>query len=193
MFTSRLSGFQVSIPKHALLDSETTSWIAELAQPDLSADQVNALALMRGGQRVSNAELRQLGVDGRAATVALTDLVARGLAMKIGGRRYAEYELADDLAERDPLLFAEIDGGPSTAQRLRKKWAGQPRRPDRMRDVLNLFTPGRTLSAADVQRELDLSRAMVTRYLARLIEQGSVEPTGPPRSPTRAYRLSQSG
>lgn len=46
----------------------------------------------------------ELGLDSLDASQALCDLVARGLAHQVSGRRYAKYLLLERLAE-DPGLF----------------------------------------------------------------------------------------
>jgi ATP-dependent DNA helicase RecG len=104
-FDSRLSRFTVTFPKHTLLTAETLRWVESLRQPGLSRTQVSALALMREGRQVANGTLRQLGLDSRDATNALADLVGRGLAYKVGGRRYAEYLLDDDHPRDESRLF----------------------------------------------------------------------------------------
>lgn len=58
-----------------------------LGQPSLTRTQVSALALMREVRRVSNGTLRLPGLDSRDATQALTDVVNRCLAYRVGGRR----------------------------------------------------------------------------------------------------------
>lgn len=112
-FDPTLSGFKVTFPKHTLLTTETLHWIEDIGEPGLSQAQISALALMREGRRVSNSLLRQLGLDGRDATAALSDLVARGLAYKIGGRRYAEYLLNDDRTEEPGPIDGMLDTEPS--------------------------------------------------------------------------------
>ncbi len=95
-FDSRLSRFTVTLPKRTLLTPETLAWIGVLGEAGLTQAQIGALALMREGRPVSNATLRQLGLDSRESTQALTDLVSRGLTDRVGGRRYAAYVLNDD-------------------------------------------------------------------------------------------------
>jgi ATP-dependent DNA helicase RecG len=177
-FDSRLSRFQVTFPKHALLDARTLGWIAGLGQQGLSDTQAMALALMRESGSVNNGKLRQLGVERQDATAALTDLVDRRLAVRFGGRRYAEYLLVDDALERFPVLDLALDPAPGAA----------PRPHDRMDEVAALFDGGEILRAADVAARTGLQLAMVRRYLNRLVTDGRVEPTAPPQSRRRAYR-----
>ena len=181
-FDSRLSRFTVTFPKHTLLTAETLSWVESLRQPGLTRTQVSALALMREGRQVSNGTLRQLGLDSRDATIALVDLVDRGLAYKVGGRRYAEYLLAEDHRPEGPGLFDDI-----LPQRDPSAGAGR-KRYDRSGQFRRLFADGRTLTAAEVAATTGLGLAMTNRYLARLLAAGELVATAPPRSTKRAYR-----
>jgi ATP-dependent DNA helicase RecG len=56
-------------------------------------------------------------------------------------------------------------------------------------EILGLFTGEEELSAADIARATDLSKAMTTRHLARLVAEGRLIATAPPASRNRAYRL----
>lgn len=179
-FDSRLTGFTVTFPKHTLLTAETLQWIEGLGQPGLSRAQVSALALMREGRQVSNGTLRQLGLDSREATQALADLVTRGLAHKVGGRRYAEYVFDADRLDR-PGLFdvpAEIT---SSAASTRRRY-------DRGQQIADLFADGHTLPASEVAVRTGIGIAMANRYLSRLVAAGRLEATAPARSPLRTYR-----
>jgi ATP-dependent DNA helicase RecG len=189
-FDSRPSRFTVTFPKHTLLTPETLRWIEGLNQPGLSQAQVSALALMREGRQVSNGTLRQLGLDSRDATHALTDLVNRGLAYRAGGRRYAEYILLEDVPEEPGLFDGLLDSDhlptraitvPVPDRKLRQRY-------DRSQEIDALFDDGSTLTAARVAEITGLRPAMTNRYLMRLVSSGRLEATAPPRSPRRAYR-----
>ncbi len=175
-FDSRLTRFTVTFPKHTLVTGEVLRWIEGLAEPGLSRAQVSALALLREGRRVSNGTLRQLGLDSRDATQALADLVTRGLAHKVGGRRYAEYLLDTERLEQ-PALFEVQPEGVSTRQRY-----------DRSEQIAELFADGRPLTASDVAARTGIGIAMTNRYLSRLVAAQRLEATAPARSPLRAYR-----
>ncbi|MFN8075186.1 MAG: ATP-binding protein [Kineosporiaceae bacterium] len=185
-FDSRLSRFTVTFPRHTLLTPETVAWIESLGEPGLSRAQVNALALMREGRPVSNATLRQMGLDGREATAALSDLVSRRLAYRVGGRRYAEYLLHDEGPAQ------EIGGTVSPRSGVGIPLPGRHGLPtlryDRSAEILGLFDTGRTLTAAQVRQMSGLGAAMANRYLSRLVASGMLLATAPPRSPNRAYR-----
>lgn len=185
-FDDALTRFRVTIPKHALLDDEALAWLAALRQNDLTDAQRMALALMREGRRISNATLRQLGLDRTEATAALTGLVARGLAVSFGGRRYAQYTLAIDPEEPAQLSLPIT---PDDAGQHRRT-EGAPRAPrrDRTVEVDGLFDSGRTLTVNDVTAATGLKSAMAARYLANLVKTGRIVATAPPRSRNRAYR-----
>jgi ATP-dependent DNA helicase RecG len=175
-FDITLSTFSVTMPKASLLDEPTVRWLGRLGHPDLSDPQRRALALMRSGRDVDNRTLRQLGLDSRAATTCLADLVERGLAAKSPGRRYATYTLAPEVAgdgAQGSLFENEAPGGAD----------------GRRRELLGLMEPGRDYHVLQLAEAVGLRRAIVTRHLNELIRQGAVEPTAPPRSPARRYRL----
>lgn len=171
-FRDRITSFQVTIPKHALLDAETTRWIDSLGQQGLTAAQRMALALLREGRTATNQTMRNLGIDGRRATRELADLVARGLAVRIGERRHARYLLGPNAALADHDTNASGASAP----------------PERDAEILALFQPGEVLSRQEVESRSGLGAAMVNRALARLIESGALTATAPPRSRKRRYR-----
>ncbi|MGH7735095.1 MAG: helix-turn-helix domain-containing protein, partial [Gemmatimonadales bacterium] len=57
-------------------------------------------------------------------------------------------------------------------------------------EILALFAGRSELSAADIADATGLGKAMVRRYLARLVEEGRLVATAPPASHNRTYRLS---
>ena len=188
-FDSRLSRFTVTFPKHNLLTAETLRWIEGLGQPGLSRGQISALALMREGRQVSNGTLRQLGLDSREATNALADLVARGLAYRSGGRRYAEYLLDAAALTETFRQQPELDLDASTTDPSSSGPQSRARRRyDRSAEIEALFAGGGTLTSAQVATTTSLGQAMTNRYLTRLVKAGRLEATAPPRSPSRAYR-----
>jgi ATP-dependent DNA helicase RecG len=185
-FDDALTRFRVTIPKHALLDADTLAWLAGLDHQDLTDAQRMALALMREGRQVSNATLRQLGLERAEATTALTGLVARGLAISFGGRRYAQYSLAvpgDGPSQLALQLPPDQPQATSTGGQ-----AVRSGRRDRTDEVDRLFDSGRTLTVGDVITATGLKHAMAARYLARLLDDGRIVATAPPRSKNRAYR-----
>jgi len=191
-FDSRLSRFTVTFPKHTLLTQDTLRWVEGLGQARLSQAQVSALALMKEGRQVSNGTLRQLGLDSRDATQALADLVARGLVHRVGGRRYAEYLLLDQLHDEPGLFDDVLEPDPAGSAGPDRPTDGPRRRYDRSVEIAALFTDGRTLTAAQVARITGLVPAMTSRYPKGLVDAEQLLPTAPPRSPNRAYRANSS-
>lgn len=134
-----------------------------------------ALAIMRHHQPVSNAVLRGYGADRTAATQVLRDLVARGLAARTGGRRYAQYSLAPDHAQRspEPDLFSD-DQPPSHAGN---------------REIVATALRVRGAArAGDLAEATGLGRQTVVTHLNTLIAAGLAVAEGAPRSPQRRYR-----
>jgi ATP-dependent DNA helicase RecG len=171
-FHNRINRFKVLFPKHALLDDGTMQWIRSLGH-DLSPAQHLALAMLRQGKAVTNQTLRNLGLEGRRATTELSTLVSLGLAVRIGERRHARYLLAPD--------------SPTTG-------TGPPREApdeDRTATVLRALAADVELSRKDLHDRTGIPQATLLRILRDLIDQGVVEATAPPRSPSRRYRKPQ--
>lgn len=170
-FHSRITNFRLTIPKHALLDADTTAWIDRLHEPGLTAAQRMTLALLAERRTVTNQVVRNLGIDSRRATVELADLVDRGLAVRIGERRHARYLLG-------PVPSPTTVGAATPPQ---SEMHG------RDAQLLSLFQPGETLTRQEIESRSGLSTAMVNRTLTRLIQAGAINATAPPRSRNRRY------
>lgn len=186
VFADRIGSFSVTFPKHSLLDSSTVAWLQSLGT-GLTDAQCMALALMREGRTVTNASLRQLGLDSREATSALTDLVERRLARSWGGRRYAQYAL-------DPAVSttSETQRAKDTPTIIGKTEPGalgtRVPRDERLRQTRALLLAAtRPLSASEIAVQLGVGERSVLTYLTQLIALGEVEPTAPPRSTLRRY------
>jgi ATP-dependent DNA helicase RecG len=186
-FDDALTRFRVTIPKHALLDADTLTWLAGLHQDDLTDAQRMALALMREGRQVSNANLRQLGLERTEATTALTGLVTRGLAITFGGRRYAQYILAFP-PDGPSQLILQIPSDGNAPSHATGPAVAHPGRRDRTHEIDQLFDTGQTLTISDITAATGLKNAMAARYLARLITNRRIVATAPARSKNRAYR-----
>jgi len=167
-FHNRITRFRVIFPRHALLTPETLDWIKELESPGLTATQQMALAQLRDGRAITNQTMRNLGLEARRATTELSDLVARGLIVRIGERRHARYVLAPaDHVQQGPHGGVHDDLAPT---------------------VLDVLRPGVELSRRQIQQATGLSQIVVLRTLEALIAAGKAEPTAPARSPHRRYR-----
>jgi ATP-dependent DNA helicase RecG len=194
VFDSRLTRFLVTFPKHALLVAEVHAWLETLGQDGLTDAQCMALALMREGRVITNATLRQLGLDRREATAALSDLVARGLAVAFDGRRYAKYSLRPTSSGGDGQLPLPLSGPEAGTAVGTTDDSDRPAgRRNREAEVDALFEDGRSLRTPDVVAATGLGPAMALRYLSRLVAQGRLVATGPERSRHRAYRRPGSG
>lgn len=178
------SHVHVTVPQHALLDPDTVSWIAELGSPGLDNAQHLALAMMRASGMVVNEMLRVWGVESKAATAALRELVDRDLAVKRGGRRYATYELVDDPDRRLPLTLdftaAETARGPR-----------QARIDAELHSVMEAIRAGHTTSRSIVA-QLGLSYPTTIRRLNTLLEASRISATAPAHSRSRTYVVTES-
>ncbi|MDI6100641.1 ATP-binding protein [Actinoplanes sp. NEAU-A12] len=166
-FHNRITRFKLLLPRHTLLDDETTAWIAELGQQNLTATQQLALAEMRSGRAVTNSSMRNLGLEAHRATAELADLVHRGIVVRVGERRHSRYLLAP----REEQLALDLNSGVSDVE-----------------IVLRALTGGSELSRRDIEERTGLSYMKVLRALHKLEAAGQVHPTAPPRSPLRRYR-----
>jgi ATP-dependent DNA helicase RecG len=170
-FHNRITRFKVVLPRHALLDDATMAWITSLGQAGLTTSQHLALAEMRTGRLVTNGTMRNLGLEAHRATSELSDLVNRGIAVRLGERRHARYVLAPGATEP---IAGRIDG---TAEEL----------------VWDALANGVELARRDIERHTGLSHMKVLRALKVLEETGRVTPTTPGSSPLRRYRRNDPG
>lgn len=175
-FHSRITRFKVVMPRHDLLDDDTTAWIAGLGQPGLSSTQHLALAELRAGRTVTNGSMRNLGLEAHRATNELSDLVNRGIAVRIGERRHARYLLAPT----------------STNVRETEATAEKPGDDNAEAMVWRALSDGSELSRRDLEARTGLSYMKVLRALRDLEVTGRVVPTAPARSPHRRYRRGSS-
>lgn len=169
-FHSRITRFKVIMPRHTLLDDTTMAWIASLQQPGLSPSQHMALAEMHAGRTVTNGTMRNLGLEAHRATGELSDLVGRGIVVRIGERRHARYLLAPGLG---PAPAPPVEPGTEEAEGV----------------VLRALSGGSELSRRDLEQRTGLSPTKVLRALKSLEDRGKVRPTAPARSPMRRYQV----
>jgi ATP-dependent DNA helicase RecG len=161
----------VTVPQHALLAPETIAWIGSLGEPGLTDAQHLALAMMRSTGRVTNAMLQAWGVDRLSAGAALKDLVGRGLATSTGGRRYASYQLVEDVSSHDAQPLDRADGIESELDAM-----------------VQAIRAGSITTRALTER-LGLSPRTVARRLTTLIDRKLITQTQPTRSSRQSYRL----
>ncbi|TNC22872.1 RNA-binding domain-containing protein [Amycolatopsis alkalitolerans] len=106
------------------------------------------------------------GADSRQATAELGDLVARGLVVQTGSRRWARYELVSSSA---------LGAAPGA-------------RADRRREVLEALGAAE-LTRAEIAERLGMSGKTVARWLRILRNEGTVDVVGESiRSPKVRYR-----
>lgn len=177
----------VTVPQHALLDPATIAWIGTLSASALTDEQHIALALMRSTGSVSNEMLRAWGVESHAATTALRGLVDRGLATKLGGRRYATYELSD-APQHDGELFAGLMPGPATpaGPLAPTELTGRSKVDSSLEAVVQAIRSGDVTTKA-VSEKLGLSYATTTRRINALLTSGRIGQTAPPHSRSRTF------
>lgn len=176
IFTNGPSTFTVELGRSALLDRAMQAWISRLREPALTQLHHIALAIMRHRQPVTNAALRSYGADRLEATQVLRDLVSRGLAVRTGGRRYAQYSLAPDRWEQSPQpdLFP-VDPPES-------------RRSNKWEVVAAALRAQGTARAGELAEVTGLGRQTVVTHLNTLIADGFAVADGAPRNPRRRYR-----
>lgn len=161
VFESRVTSFTVTMSRSELLGPEVRAWLASLPVTLSTPAHEIAVAMMRYGGFVTNAALREWGVDRHVAGTVLRELTEGGVAVRQGGRRYARYVL-------DPTMTVKPGSGSV--------------------DVAGALAEAGFASASQLQTRTGLSRASVVNQLNRLIEAGLVEAQGAAQSPRRAYR-----
>jgi ATP-dependent DNA helicase RecG len=171
-FDAPPSRVTVTVPQHALLAPDTVEWIGSLRQAGLTDAQHLALAMMRSTGRVTNAMLQAWGVDRLAAGVALKDLVARGIAVNSGGRRYASYRLVPSALTSAPERPVASPSGVEAE----------------LDAVIQVIRAGGATAGAVAER-LGLPRWTVARRLATLVERGLITRTSPVHSSRQSYRV----
>ncbi|MDQ2707969.1 MAG: putative DNA binding domain-containing protein [Actinomycetota bacterium] len=160
VFESRVTSFSVTMSRSELLGPNVRAWLATLPVPLPTPAHEIAVAMMRGGF-VTNAALREWGVERHVAGAVLRELTDLGIAVRQGGRRYAQYVL-----------------DPATAPRTMR---------ERVVDVATALREVRTASAAELQARTGLSRPTVINKLNELVASGQVRAHGAPQSPKRTY------
>ena len=177
-FDATPARLKVTVPQHALLAPDTIEWIGSLGHRDLSDNQHLALAMMRTTGRATSPMLQAWGVAPTDAGQALRDLVGRGIAVRVGGRRYASYQLAATV----PALF---DIPAESIHRTSRPGDGVGAQRDA---IVQAIQAGRT-TIRELSAALGINHRTVTRRVAELIEQRRIEATRPPRSSKQSYRL----
>lgn len=190
-----LTEFEVTLPGHAVLDGESTSWLSELirrrpAAEALSDRQRLGLAYVWRQGTIDNLRYRVLtGCSAPEATSDLADLRGRELLERIGGRRWARWRLAPDVPRSASSVDtrragAEDDSSSSAA-------AGSAGVPDATRSttslpskreaqVLTALAEG-PLSTRELAEQFEVSLNAVRNWLRALEKRQIVRPTEPGR------------
>ena len=93
-----LTEFKVVFRNHTLLDHKALAWLSTLDSVELNDRQRLGLAHARRHGGIDNRAYRALtGCDPTTATHELTDLRRQGLLHRTGGRRWAEWLIAEHL------------------------------------------------------------------------------------------------
>ncbi|WP_410647868.1 ATP-binding protein [Amycolatopsis sp. cmx-4-54] len=171
-FADDISTFSATFPNHTLMGDGAVQWIASLREHGLTDSQCHGLAMLFHGETLNNQAYRNANnLDSRVATEELGDLVARGLLVPTGGRRYAHYTLADD------VVPVPADGT-----------VREQRRADRREEILSALDE-REASRADLVAETGLPDRTVSRWIGVLLRQGLIEATEKNlRNPNIRYR-----
>ncbi|OXM55348.1 transcriptional regulator [Amycolatopsis thailandensis] len=171
-FADDISTFTATFPNHTLMGDDAVHWIASLDEHGLTDSQCHGLAMLFHGETLNNQAYRNANeLDSRVATEELGDLVARGLLVPAGGRRYAHYTLAEDAAP------APADS-PTPPKR----------RADRREEILDALGDDEA-TRADLVAATGLHDRTMTRWLTVLLRQGLIEATERNlRSPNVRYR-----
>lgn len=190
-FEDKVSSFTVIFPRQSLLEPETLAWLATLgANGDgLTRDQRMALALMRGGEPMTNVRYRQVsGADSRVATRELGELTARGLAEMRGVGRWAEYTLSE------MVRIGTARAAPNERVGAGARGETLPRvaRADRRPEIRRLLRDRGPLARAEIEAALGLAQTTVNRWLRVLRADGEVElTTRREKDPGARYRLAR--
>ncbi|WP_370945713.1 ATP-binding protein [Amycolatopsis sp. cg5] len=172
-FADNIATFTATFPNHTLLGEDAVHWISSLREPNLTNSQCHGLAMLYHGETLNNQTYRNANdLDSRIATEELGDLVSRGIVVPTGGRRYAQYTLADDLKPADTQTAL----------------TPEPRRTDRQAEVLGALGD-QELTRAELGKLTGFPDRTVSRWLSTLQRQGLIEATEKNlRSPTVRYR-----
>ncbi|MEU0312801.1 ATP-binding protein [Nocardioides sp. NPDC006273] len=178
-FDAEPGRLMVTVPRTALLAPQTIEWITGLGLPDLTDPQHLALAIMRSSGRVSVGMLRAWGVNDTDARRAVRDLMARGVAVRTGGKRYASYRLIEEV-DQLPLPGLEDPAGPDDSERTGIE--------AELDVIVQAIRAGHTTSRG-LSEHLTMGYQTVLRRLRELEDRRVVEPTRPKRSSKQSYRI----
>ncbi|MCY3560788.1 MAG: putative DNA binding domain-containing protein [bacterium] len=192
-----LTEFRVIFRNHTVLDSKALDWLSTTGGTELSDRQRLGLAHAWRHGRIDNRCYRALtGCDPATATTEMSDLGRRGMLRKIGGRRWAEWVLADHLQSAEdaddhgrrgleparplPSRAAPLSIPPTASPLARGGETGATRAEaaltTRQLEMVETLAEGPTTSKELAER-FGVTRGAVLIQLRRLEERGLVSPT----------------
>ncbi|EGD54496.1 transcriptional regulator [Gordonia neofelifaecis NRRL B-59395] len=161
-FRTTWASFVTELDRFGLMNPETRDWLDGLGGGRRTDMQDHALAVLHHLDSVTVDELRrQLAVDTTVAQTALDQLSASGLVQ--GDHGVYRLEVSEN---RSDLTPAE-------------------------KRVIDALGTGETMSAREISVATGASVSALRPVLRALINAGRIEPTAPPTSRNRAYRLSE--
>lgn len=174
--------FRVVFSNDTMLDEATVEWLNQFAGLDLNEQQRLALAYTLHQQEISNGiYCRLTGADSREATDELRDLVAKGLLLPTGTRRWTTYRLSPRAAQS-----TEEEGPQETGLASHRMIAAE-----RQERVCRLIAERGPISARSIRQELSIPRATLQYDLRKLTEAGRIVRTSEdPKDPRAQYQLS---
>lgn len=179
-FDAEPGRLMVTVPRTALLAPQTIEWIASLGLPELTDAQHLALAIMRSSGRVSVGMLRAWGVSDTEARRAVRDLVARGVAIRTGGKRYASYRLVEEV---DQLPLPGLETATTASEATEREGIEAE-----LDVIVQAIQAGHTTSRG-MAEHIGMGYQTVLRRLRELEDRGVVEPTRPKKSSKQSYRI----
>ncbi len=177
-----LSSFRVVFRNHTVLDADATDWLTAVEElrfgnRPLDDRQRLALAHIRHYGSIDNRGYCALvGCHARVATQELTELRNRGLIQRVGGRRWATWQLVPStalLGASERQATAEEDAGDTDSTKL-------PKMGQRERQVIRSLSDG-DRSSRELSEEMGITVAAVLKWLRRLEARGIVRATEPGR------------
>jgi ATP-dependent DNA helicase RecG len=175
--------FRVVFSNDTMLDEATVEWLNQFADLALNEKQRLALAYTLHQQEISNGiYCRLTGADSRVATDELRDLVAKGLLLQTGTRRWTTYRLSPRAAQSP-----EEEGPQETCVAGRRMVATE-----RQERICQLIGEKGHASTRVIVQELGIPPATVRFDLRKLVDGGRIERTAQdPKDPRNEYRLRQ--
>jgi ATP-dependent DNA helicase RecG len=181
IFLTSLNEFTVIIPRADPVTEAEVSWLKRIGLTDyITPPQRTAIVMARAGYDIDNAFFRRLGMSGKEASVHLQGLLDMQVLCNRNAREDGPYRF-------NQRYFDGLEQAQVSSIMTSRHWR-LDERPSTAARVLALLDVDESISRGDVQTKLGLSRAVATRALNELIEDGLVEPTAPLRSKSRRYR-----